>query len=80
MYKKYLRVDGTITGWIPQPESATDREVLSLAPLARRYEPGETLAHVRYGLLTSIACSTLANDDQFGDWDGPSFIGQFVRQ
>ena len=77
--KKYLRKDGTLTGWIESPESDTDREVFTLSPLTRKYQPGEVLDHRRFGRMECVSCERLVNEDQCGDWGGPSFLGYFVR-
>jgi hypothetical protein len=79
-YKKYLKTDGTMTGWMTSPENDTDREIFTLAPLARRYVPGESMEHKKYGRLECVQCERIENDDQCGEWDGPSFLGHFVSE
>lgn len=78
MYKKYLRTDGTMTDWIISPENDTDREIFILSPLTRRYATDENVKHLKYGLIKCVKCELLENEDQCGDWDGPSFIGYFI--
>jgi hypothetical protein len=77
-YKKYLRTDGTMTGWITEPESDTDREVYTLLPMRRAYKRGETIGHIKLGVIECVKCERLINEDQCGEWNGPSFIGEFV--
>lgn len=77
-YKKYLRKDGTVTGWLESPQSDTDREVYMLSPLTRKYMSGEMLDHSRLGKLECVSCEKILNEDQCGEWGGPSFIGEFV--
>ena len=76
--KKYMREDGTITGWISSPENETDREIITLMPLRRKYSKGEIIPHKKLGSLECINCERLVNTDQIPDWGGPAFCGEFV--
>lgn len=78
MYKKYLRADGTKTGWLKEPENNTDRRLFTLGPLTRKFKCGETFNHANLGMLHCVTCTRVVNEDQCGEWDGPSFIGEFV--
>jgi hypothetical protein len=78
-WNQYLKADGTITNWREEPDSATDREIFSLSPLRRCWMVGEKMEHRSLGMIECIRCERVENEDQDGEWDGPSFIGDFVR-
>lgn len=78
-YSRYLRQDGSKTGWLEQPENETDKRIYSLSPLRRKYDVGETMEHRQLGVVECVSCERLINSDQCGNWTGPSYIAEFVR-